>query len=236
MNKSHICLLSAKSILNLVNRFKSTRHHRGFDYTTMQSDMNRLLNQFDEALYRADWKTDDVKLAKYALAALVDEIIMLSNWQDKLSWMSKTLQWQHFGEHNAGEGFFHRLTQLREAGRDKHELLEWYYLCLAFGFQGMYRLHFPEKLSELMREVTQQVNRYYVPQSSTEPNEIIVSTKRRWDRKKIIGLVSAVLISVYFILFILLHVKSFSINQQIETYHESIHAFVTHQEPHHDVH
>jgi len=43
---------------------------------------------------------------QYALAALVDEAIMMSSWPGKSNWMDRSLQCRLFGEHLAGVNRF----------------------------------------------------------------------------------------------------------------------------------
>ena len=46
----------------------------------------------------------------------------------------------------AGERFFERLDKVRRAGEGKAELLEIYYLCMALGFEGKYKIAGPAKV------------------------------------------------------------------------------------------
>jgi type VI secretion system protein ImpK len=86
---------------------------------------------------------------KYAMAAFIDELVLNSQWPHRLSWMGRSLQLQFFGEHLAGEGFFERLSHIRQSGQSHLDTLEVYYWCLQLGFQGMYRLRGQEHLLAL---------------------------------------------------------------------------------------
>lgn len=94
---------------------------------------------------------------KYAMAAFIDEAVLNSQWKPKSAWMTNSLQLQHFGEHTAGEGFFKRLTELRQSGPQYLNVLEVYYMCLQLGFAGMYRLQGPEKLAFLQVDLRSQI-------------------------------------------------------------------------------
>ena len=68
--------------------------------------------------------------------AVVDETVMLSELPARDEWLSSPLQLRYFDEVTAGEEFYNRIDLLRMAR--KHNVLEVYWLCLAFGFKGKY--------------------------------------------------------------------------------------------------
>jgi hypothetical protein len=82
---------------------------------------------------------------------------MSSAWPHKLSWMGKPLQLEYFGDNLAGEGFFQKLTKLRQSGNRNIDALEVYYLCLQLGFEGMYRMRGLEQLQALQVDLRTQI-------------------------------------------------------------------------------
>jgi type VI secretion system protein ImpK len=86
---------------------------------------------------------------KYALAALFDEHILNSDYQEKDHWLENTLQWQLFEDNCAGLGFFKRLTRLQSHPKVNYAVLMIYYLCLQMGFKGRYAIDSSEQLSVL---------------------------------------------------------------------------------------
>lgn len=98
-----------------------------------------------------------VQLAKYALAAFMDELVLSSAWAGRAQWMGTPLQLQFFAEHLAGEGFFKRLQELRQNPQQNLELLEIYYICLQMGFEGKYRLCGLEQLLALQVDLRSQI-------------------------------------------------------------------------------
>lgn len=109
---------------------------------------DRFVNLFDsmEGKAKAAGASDsDVWDVKYALAAFIDETV---GWESRL-------ELQLFGSNVAGEEFFGKLEQIKDAkGRD--EVLEIYYLCLALGFEGQY-VRRPEKLHSYITDFEQSV-------------------------------------------------------------------------------
>lgn len=75
---------------------------------------------------------------RYAMTAFIDELISTTDSKIKESWLLNPLQQLYFGVHTAGEGFYTHLSNVREKGNT--HLLEIYYICLALGFKGRYRV------------------------------------------------------------------------------------------------
>lgn len=82
-------------------------------------------------------ETNDVA---YPVVALADEVVLGKGSDDlRVFWSAQPLQLHYFGENVAGEALFTRLEAIRRDPR-RAELLRAYYLALAFGFQGRYRV------------------------------------------------------------------------------------------------
>lgn len=115
------------------------------------------LDNLEQSAFTKQINPFEVQQIKYALAAFIDEAILNSAWPQRSSWMGKPLQLQYFGEHSAGEGFFKRLSELRQGGNQYINILEVYYVCLQFGFEGMYRMQGLEKLLALQVDLRSQI-------------------------------------------------------------------------------
>jgi type VI secretion system protein ImpK len=76
---------------------------------------------------------------RYALAALVDEVVVSKRGPLRDFWLARQLQLKYFGENIAGDMFFERLAAIRR-DPSRVEVLKIYYLCLMFGFRGKYRV------------------------------------------------------------------------------------------------
>lgn len=76
----------------------------------------------------------------YPVVALADEVMTGKDSEPlRAFWTARPLQLQFFGENVAGEAFFSRMERIRRDSR-RAEILLAYYLALAFGFQGRYRV------------------------------------------------------------------------------------------------
>lgn len=120
----------------------------------------RIIEMFDTASSQgkgAGISDESMQQARYALAALLDETILSSQWTYKDNWFSNPLQYQFFQEHLAGVEFYNRLDGIRKVLPLNIDLLEVYYLCFIMGFEGQYKLHGREKLKAIVEEIAKQI-------------------------------------------------------------------------------
>ncbi len=98
-----------------------------------------LFRDLDAGARTAEIPLEHVQLAKYALCAYFDEMILLSEWPCKDAWMGKPLQLAYFNDFAAGEEFYNKLETLRHTtDKFKNDVCEVYYLCLTLGFKGKF--------------------------------------------------------------------------------------------------
>lgn len=105
----------------------------------MQQQLRRYVDEMQAKLSREGFAHQDTQDITYAIVALADEVALNSAEQLANHWMTSLLQFHYFQENTAGNGFFTRLESIR---RDVHrkDALRVYAWCLAFGFQGKYRI------------------------------------------------------------------------------------------------
>jgi len=119
----------------------------------------RVLGLFDTMMangVEARIAEQDMLDVKYALAAFADEVIYHSNWPGRTQWLNNPLQLQFFQENTAGDGFFERLDRLH-AQRGRDHITQVYFLCLALGFQGKFRLGQQDGLGAVVEGVGNHV-------------------------------------------------------------------------------
>lgn len=100
---------------------------------------------------------ETLRLARYALAAYLDEMVMSSHWPQKHQWPSMSLQSELFSTDLAGQGFFQNLEEIWRGHPLNTDLLELYYLCLVLGFEGKYKLQGREQLKALIQELGRDI-------------------------------------------------------------------------------
>jgi type VI secretion system protein ImpK len=138
------------------------------------------VNRQLEALGLSPEAQNDVR---YALVAFVDEAMQLDPGPLKEFWQAHLLQLELFGETRAGEGFFERLQSLRNDGNVP--VLFVYYLCLLFGFHGVYgrqgeleRENLMVSIQQALGSVLKQRKELRLSPHGARPNEPEVDRER----------------------------------------------------------
>lgn len=138
------------------------------------AEFNRRVDQFlvhyDKTARNFGKAGDQIEQGKYAFCALMDEIVLSSEFPLRDEWERMPLQLRLFGEHLAGEGFFDRLEMLRMDPGKNVEALEVYHTCLLLGFQGKYLLEGTEKLGYLTHRVGQEIQQVRGGKADFAPN------------------------------------------------------------------
>src|SRR3954469_7139886 len=106
------------------------------------------------------FSNQDAQDIAYPVVALIDEVALTKGEAIRQHWQHAPLQMQFFQESVAGEGFFDRLKELRNDVQQK-EILKAYYLCLALGFEGKYKVRGGElELMTLTDSVAKELGKY----------------------------------------------------------------------------
>jgi type VI secretion system protein ImpK len=118
-----------------------------------------LLSRAEEQGRELGHDTQQVDEARFAVVALLDEVILSSTWAGRDLWRGNPLQRELFRINVAGEEFFTRLDRLRGDAKENQPALEVFHTCLALGFEGKYKLLGQERLQSLIREVAGVLSR-----------------------------------------------------------------------------
>lgn len=126
-----------------------------------QAEFNKrvegFLSTFEKNARNFGKEPEAIHDAKYAFCALMDEIVLSSDFSIRDDWERSPLQLRLFGEHLAGDGFFDKLETLRLTPEKNVESLEVFHTCLILGFQGRYLLEGTEKLNYLIARLGQEI-------------------------------------------------------------------------------
>lgn len=153
----------ANPLLALVPQIRASVSHpdpAGFRETLLQQ-----LSTFEEAAGKRGLKPETVLVARYALCTLIDEAVSSTPWGGTAQWMRESLLVTFYRETGGGEKFFLLLNKMAEQPGANIDLLEFFYACLALGFEGRFRVidggraqleQTRERLYELIRRQRQQ--------------------------------------------------------------------------------
>ena len=129
----------ANPILGAVPQIRRTLKHP--DPVGLRANLQDQIESLQTSASFAEVSDAAVQSATYALCALLDESAAATPWGG--TWIENGLLKEVCGESGGGEGFFTRLDRI-SAARDpvdagNADLLEFYDVCLALGFEGRYR-------------------------------------------------------------------------------------------------
>ncbi|HEY8069274.1 MAG TPA: type IVB secretion system protein IcmH/DotU [Burkholderiales bacterium] len=125
----------ANPILGAVPQVRRALKHP--DPAMLRENLRDQIESFETSAMSAEIPDAASAAAVYALCALLDESAAATPWGG--SWIDKGLLQELRGESGGGEGFFKLLDELELDAEANADLLEFFYVCLALGFEGRYR-------------------------------------------------------------------------------------------------
>ncbi|MDG4594282.1 MAG: type IVB secretion system protein IcmH/DotU [Candidatus Contendobacter sp.] len=129
---------AAAPLLSLIMRLKNTPTHP--DPERLRAKMIEEIKAFTNNARNQGIHEKVVFRARYVLCTTLDEVVLNTPWGRASEWSETSLLITFHNETWGGEKFFELLDAILPDPRKNLHLLELMYLCLAFGFQGRYRL------------------------------------------------------------------------------------------------
>ena len=100
-------------------------------------EQQRLRAFLDQAEVRLSGASEVWQLAKYALAAWADEMLIAAPWEGRTWWTNHALEFALFRKNTAFSEFY---TQAEQAANlPNKDALEVFYVCVIMGFRGLYQ-------------------------------------------------------------------------------------------------
>ena len=125
----------ANPVLGAVPQIRRALKHP--DPRQLREALRHQIEGFETSATSADIPGRQVEWAVYALCALLDDSAASTPWG--ADWAEKGLLHELRGESGAGEGFFALLERLTNDPDGNAELIEFFYVCMALGFEGRFR-------------------------------------------------------------------------------------------------
>ena len=171
------------------------------DAGAFRTQMTQLLQRADAEARGMGYAAEDVRLAAFAVVALLDETALNARQPALAEWARRPLQDELFGGHMAGEWFFQHIEQLlaRPDSAALADLLEVHQLVLLLGFRGRYGQD-SGSLQAIAGRVGERLSRL-----SGHPGELApswrppadgVASRDPWARRLTIALAASVLLAV----------------------------------------
>lgn len=120
--------------------------------------MLKELEQRGEALA---YRERQLQTIKFALAAFVDETVLIADFPLREEWEKYPLQLEYVGEHLAGLTFFERLEAMMKSPETEADIdvVEVCYLCLLLGYKGKYNIYYEEQLKHVIASIADFLRR-----------------------------------------------------------------------------
>lgn len=125
----------ANPILAAVPQIRRTLRHP--DPAALMASLRDQIESLEISAVSGEIADDTLNAAVYALCALLDESAAATPWGR--NWIEQGLLQTLRGESGGAEGFFAQLERISAEPEKNADLLEFFYICLALGFEGRYR-------------------------------------------------------------------------------------------------
>lgn len=110
------------------------------DIAEFRSRVMDEIRHFETSAMARDVPDRLVRISRYALCAIIDDIILNTRWGAVSGWTSSSLVGLLYNETWGGERFYDLLAQLQRQPEQNIDALELMAICLAIGFAGKYRV------------------------------------------------------------------------------------------------
>ncbi|MEX0731300.1 MAG: type IVB secretion system protein IcmH/DotU [Aquisalimonadaceae bacterium] len=129
---------AAMPLLMLATALRGTREHR--DVAGLHAETVRQVQAFEQVAADHGVASESVLAARYALCTFLDEVVMNTPWGAGSIWAGRPLLLTFHRDGAGGEKFFQMVERVLTDRDPRRDLIECFYVCLALGFQGRYRI------------------------------------------------------------------------------------------------
>lgn len=135
LNELNSC---ASNLFALIARVRNQAKHP--DPDNLRNSVISEIRKFEESALDADIDKKDIRVARYAICATLDDVILNTPWGGNSSWGMQSMVGTFHKETVGGDRFFDLLNRLQEDASNNLNVLEFIYFCLSLGFEGRLRI------------------------------------------------------------------------------------------------
>jgi len=129
---------AAATLFSLVSRIRNRAQHS--DPEALRRSVVAEVRAFEARAIGAQVNPTSVKVARYAICATLDDVVLNTPWGGSSVWAQQSMVGTFHRETVGGDRFFDLLTRLEQDPASNIELLEFLYTCLSLGFEGRLRV------------------------------------------------------------------------------------------------
>ena len=131
-------LRAAVPLIAIASRLQTTVAHA--DVAALRTQAMQEVRAFDDRLRAAGVTPEDAIVARYLLCTFFDSSVLNTPWGAQSDWSGQSLLVVFHKEKSGGEKFFQILERISAQPARYIDLIELQYVCLALGYEGMYRI------------------------------------------------------------------------------------------------
>lgn len=135
MNQLNAC---ATPLFSLISRIRNRAQH--MDPNKLRNSVVAEIRAFENRALQAGIDAQNVKVARYAICATLDDVVLNTPWGGQSVWAQKSMVGTFHRETVGGDRFYDLLARLEKDSATNIELLEFMYQCLSLGFEGRLRV------------------------------------------------------------------------------------------------
>ncbi len=129
---------AASSLFSLVSRIRNRAQH--MDPDKLRRSVVGEVRGFENQALQAQIDAQDVKIARYAICATLDDVVLNTPWGGQSVWAQQSMVGTFHKETVGGDRFYDLLARLEKEPGKNIDLLEFLYVCLSLGFEGRLRV------------------------------------------------------------------------------------------------
>ena len=135
MNQLTAC---ASTLFALISRIRNRAQH--MDPDALRKSVVAEVRAFENRALQAGIAAQTVKIARYALCATLDDVVLNTPWGGQSSWGLQSMVATFHREVVGGDRFYDLLARLEKEPGANIDMLEFLYMCLSLGFEGRLRV------------------------------------------------------------------------------------------------
>ncbi|KUP91560.1 type VI secretion system protein TssL, long form [Tritonibacter horizontis] len=135
MNQLTAC---ATALFALISRIRNRAQH--MDPDKLRQSVVGEVRAFENRALQAGIAAQTVKIARYALCATLDDVVLNTPWGGQSAWGLQSMVGTFHRETVGGDRFYDLLARLEKEPAANIDMLEFLYMCMSLGFEGRLRI------------------------------------------------------------------------------------------------
>ncbi len=135
MNQLSAC---ASTLFSLISRIRNRAQH--MDPDKLRQSVVAEVRGFENRALQAGIVAQTVKVARYALCATLDDVVLNTPWGGQSNWGLQSMVGTFHRETVGGDRFYDLLARLEKEPGGNIDMLEFLYMCMSLGFEGRLRI------------------------------------------------------------------------------------------------